>query len=109
MATRAMIFIDGSWMYHNKKHIIEAFEEESYDIDYSKILELVKDHIQNFLHTEIDLIRTSFFASIPKNDRPALPGLEQNHSNLATGSHKMVVSIFTHKGKSIYIRINNKT
>ena len=67
MATRAMIFIDGSWMYHNKKHIIEAFEEESYDIDYSKIPELVKDHIQNFLHTEIDLIRTSFFASIPKN------------------------------------------
>ncbi len=40
MTMKIMIFIDGSWMYHNKQHIMEAFNTEDFDIDvHQKVCE----------------------------------------------------------------------
>ena len=34
MSVKTHVYIDGSWMFHNKKFLVEAYGEEDYDVDY---------------------------------------------------------------------------
>ncbi len=76
MALKTMIFIDGSWMFHNKQHIVEALDDNDTDIDYRKIPEIIRMHLENTLDIEVDIVRTHYFASIPVN-RPGFDATKQ--------------------------------
>lgn len=67
-----MIFIDGSWMYHNKQHIMEAFNTEDFDIDYATIPRIVEKRLNAQITSEAHVVRTYYFGSIPVNK----PGFE---------------------------------
>lgn len=67
MSVKTMLFIDGGWMFHNKKLLLESFDNEQSDVDYKKIPLLVKKHIEKVTGNSVDLVRTNFFGSIPVN------------------------------------------
>jgi len=62
-----MVFIDGSWMYHNRQQILEAFQTEDFDIDYQKIPFIIERHLREQTEKEFDIVRTHYFGSIPIN------------------------------------------
>lgn len=62
-----MLFIDGGWMFHNKKILLDAFDSEEVDVDYKKIPLLVKKHVEEHTGCNADVVRTNFFGSIPVN------------------------------------------
>lgn len=61
-----MLFIDGGWMYFNKKNIL-AFNDDDSDIDYNKIPNLVSHQLEKQLGVKLKLMRNFYFASIPIN------------------------------------------
>ena len=67
MALKTMIFIDGSWIFHNKAEIVTAFQDPDFKINYVSIPELIADHISACTHAPVDIVRTCFFGSIPVN------------------------------------------
>jgi len=67
MAIRTMTFIDGGWMFHNKRHLLEAFDSPDFDVDYKKIPLLIREHLKKVTGSDIDNIRTNFFGSMPIN------------------------------------------
>lgn len=71
-----MVFIDGSWMFHNKKHLVEACGAEDYDIDYKKIPLVIQDHLYDYMTLDVDIVRTHFFGSMPVN-KPAFNPAKQ--------------------------------
>lgn len=67
MSLKAMVFIDGSWMFHNKQQIIESYKDENYEIDYRRIPWLIQQHLGECTDLPIDVVRTHYFGSIPIN------------------------------------------
>lgn len=77
MSYKAMLFIDGGWMYFNKKNILAFNEDFDSDIDYNRIPELVTSELSNHLGNEVKLMRTHYFASIPVNKPNFNPSRQQ--------------------------------
>ncbi len=67
MALKTMIFIDGSWIFHNKGEIVNALHDPNFKINYQSIPQLVSRHLASVSKKEIDIVRTCFFGSIPVN------------------------------------------
>ena len=67
MPLKTMIFMDGSWIFHNKAEIMNAFHEPDFKINYQSIPQVVAAHLKASTAREIDIVRTCFFGSIPIN------------------------------------------
>lgn len=67
MALKTMVFIDGSWIFHNKTEIMTAFNEPDFKISYQNLPELITDHIEGQSNRKVDVVRTCFFGAIPVN------------------------------------------
>jgi cold shock CspA family protein/uncharacterized LabA/DUF88 family protein len=67
---KAMIFIDGSWLYRSQQIIRDKINDENLTIDYGKLPSVLAGHLSKSLGQDVDLVRTYFFASIPKNVAP---------------------------------------
>ncbi len=67
MNYKAMLFIDGGWMYFNKKNILAFNEDFDSDLDYSQIPSLVAEQLQEQAGEEVKIMRNFYFASIPVN------------------------------------------
>jgi len=74
MSVKTHVFIDGSWMFHNKKYLVEAYGDEEYDIDYKKIPLIIQEHLLNSMTIDVDIVRTHFFGTMPVNK----PGFAPN-------------------------------
>lgn len=77
MALKTMIFIDGSWIFHNKGEIMNAFNDPDFKISYQSIPELIARHISGYTNMTVDVVRTCFFGAIPIN-KPAFDPSPQN-------------------------------
>ncbi|MCK5879237.1 MAG: NYN domain-containing protein [Holophagae bacterium] len=77
MALKTMIFIDGSWIFHNKAEIVNAFHDPDFKINYQSIPQLVSNHLASVSEKEIDIVRTCFFGSIPVNKPGFDPGAQE--------------------------------
>ncbi|VAX17968.1 hypothetical protein MNBD_NITROSPINAE03-592, partial [hydrothermal vent metagenome] len=65
---RIMVFIDGTWLYSNLRHLAKESEQASFFIDYG----ILPSVLQNELETRdnlptCDLVRTHLFGSYPVN------------------------------------------
>jgi len=68
MSVKTMIFIDGSWLYHSRQALFELLGEESgFEIDYKRIPDIIAHQIANVLDSEVDVVRTNYFGTIPVN------------------------------------------
>lgn len=68
MSVKAMIFVDGSWLYHSRQALFEALGEDSgFEIDYKRIPDIIAHAIADSLDAEVDMVRTNYFGTIPIN------------------------------------------
>lgn len=81
MTLKIMVFIDGSWLFHNRQHITEVFDLDDFEIDYARIPRIIASHITHHLNTSVDVVRTHYFGSIPVNKPGFNPTKQQMFFN----------------------------
>lgn len=68
MSAKAMVFIDGTWLYKCRSAIFaKAGEETGFEIDYAKMPKLLCEDVADRLDEDISLVRTMYFGTIPAN------------------------------------------
>jgi hypothetical protein len=68
MSLKAMIFIDGSWLYRGRQVLFDVLNEEAgFEIDYAGIPGLIAHAISEQIDDDIDVVRTCYFGTIPVN------------------------------------------
>jgi predicted RNA-binding Zn-ribbon protein involved in translation (DUF1610 family) len=64
---KAMLFIDGSWLYHVRPYLLNLDGRQDFELDYKALPLLVKNHLQQQLETQVDMVRTYYFGTIAIN------------------------------------------
>ena len=62
-----MLFIDGSWLYHVRPYLLNLDGRQDFELDYKALPLLVKNHLQQQLETQVDMVRTYYFGTIAIN------------------------------------------
>lgn len=65
MSQKAMVFIDGGWLYRGRAALFAKLGEENFEIDYARIPRLVCEDVANRLDEDLSLVRTHYFGTIP--------------------------------------------
>ncbi len=66
MSLKAMVFIDGAWLYRNRLSIFAKLgAENGCEIDYSKLPRVFCEDVANHLDEDVGLVRTNYFGTIP--------------------------------------------
>ena len=65
MSAKAMVFIDGGWLYRNRNTLFAKLGEENFEIDYAKLPRLFCEDVANRLDEDVSLVRTNYFGTIP--------------------------------------------
>lgn len=65
MSQKAMVFIDGSWLYRNRTTLFSKLGEENFEIDYARLPKLFCEDVANSLDEDVSLVRTNYFGTIP--------------------------------------------
>ena len=65
MSQKAMVFIDGSWLYRSRSALFAKLGEENFEIDYAKIPKICCEDVANRLDEDVSLVRTNYFGTIP--------------------------------------------
>lgn len=65
MSQKAMVFIDGGWLYRNRMSLFAKLGEENFEIDYAKLPKMFCEDVANLLDEDLSLVRTNYFGTIP--------------------------------------------
>lgn len=65
MAEKAIVFIDGGWLYRCRTALFSKLGEENFEIDYSKLPRILCEDVANALDEDVSLVRTMYFGTIP--------------------------------------------
>ena len=65
MSEKAIVFIDGGWLYKCRSVLFSKLGEENFEIDYSKLPKLVCEDVANQLDEDVSLVKTLYFGTIP--------------------------------------------
>ena len=65
MSEKAIVFIDGGWLYKCRTALFSKLGEENFEIDYAKLPHLLCEEVANVLDEDISLVRTLYFGTIP--------------------------------------------
>ena len=66
MSLKAMVFIDGGWLYRSRTALFQKLgEENGFEIDYAKLPHVLCEDVANHLDEDISLVRTNYFGTIP--------------------------------------------
>lgn len=65
MAEKAIVFIDGGWLYKCRTALFTKLGEENFEIDYAKLPRILCEDVANALDEDISLIRTLYFGTVP--------------------------------------------
>ena len=59
MPLKAMVFIDGNWLYRNRTNIFRRLEDPgACEIDYGKLPKAMVEDAANAIDADIDIVRT---------------------------------------------------
>ena len=65
---KAMVFIDGTWLYYNTSKLSEAYGQPDYRIDFGKLPQVLARALKKQLPaSEVDVVRTYLFGSYAAN------------------------------------------
>lgn len=64
---KAMLFIDGSWMYHVRPYLMSLEGKQEFELDYRALPSLVSQHLEQHSGMKIDMVRTYYFGTIAIN------------------------------------------
>ena len=67
MAEKAIVFIDGSWLYKCRGALFDKLGEDNFEIDYAKLPKVICEDVANVLDEDISLVRTMYFGTIPSS------------------------------------------
>lgn len=67
MSEKAIVFIDGSWLYRCRTTLFEKLGEENFEIDYAKLPKIICEDVANTLDEDISLVKTLYFGTIPSS------------------------------------------
>lgn len=110
MSYNAMLFVDGGWMYFNKKNILAFNHDLDTDIDYSRIPQLAKTALERELKSEVKIMRSFYFASIPVNKPNFNPSRQQAFYKYLSEECRFDTRIFeTDYHNDPNYKCNNKT
>ncbi|MBI4828282.1 MAG: NYN domain-containing protein [Nitrospinae bacterium] len=66
--TKLMVFIDGTWLYSNLRHLAKESNQPNFHIDYGALPHAVREQIERQSGlTGLQVVRTFFFGSYPVN------------------------------------------
>ena len=65
MSEKAIVFIDGGWLYKCRTALFSKLGEENFEIDYAKLPRLLCEEVANVLDEDVSLVRTLYFGTIP--------------------------------------------
>ena len=65
MSEKAIVFIDGSWLYRCRSALFAKLGEDNFEIDYAKLPKLICEDVANTLDEDISLVKTMYFGTIP--------------------------------------------
>lgn len=94
MSVKTHVYIDGSWMFHNKKYLINSLGDDDYDIDFKKISLIIQKHLLNNLTIDVDIVRTYFFGIMPLNKPGFVPNKQKSFYKYLKEECYFVTDIF---------------
>lgn len=65
MAEKAIVFIDGSWLYRCRGILFDKLGEDNFEIDYAKLPKVICEDVANALDEDVSLVRTMYFGTVP--------------------------------------------
>lgn len=66
MSAKAMVFIDGGWLYRSRIALFSKLgEENGFEIDYLRLPKVISEDVANYLDEDVSLVRTMYFGTIP--------------------------------------------
>ncbi len=65
MAEKAIVFIDGGWLYKCRTALFSKLGEDNFEIDYAKLPRILCEDVANVLDEDVSLVRTMYFGTIP--------------------------------------------
>jgi len=66
MSMKAMVFIDGGWLYRSRQAVFAKLgEANGFEIDYAKLPRTLCEDVANQLDEDVSLVRTLYFGTIP--------------------------------------------
>lgn len=65
MSAKAIVFIDGGWLYKCRTALFSRLGEENFEIDYAKLPRIICEDVANVLDEDVSLVRTLYFGTIP--------------------------------------------
>ena len=65
MSEKAIVFIDGGWLYRCRTALFSKLGEDTFEIDYAKLPRILCDDVANFLDEDVSLVKTLYFGTIP--------------------------------------------
>ncbi len=77
MAIRAMIFVDGSWLYKSRQALFDKLGEKGFEIDYKRIPDIIAQSLAEISGQEVDIVRTCYYGTIPTNKLGYNPGKQK--------------------------------
>lgn len=67
MAEKAIVFIDGGWLYKCRPALFSILGEDNFEIDYAKLPKLICEDVANALDEDVSLVRTLYFGTVPSS------------------------------------------
>jgi cold shock CspA family protein len=66
--SKAMLFIDGTWLYSNTPKLADSYGKPDYHVDFGKLPQVLADVVgQRMGGTDVDVVRTHLFGSYAAN------------------------------------------
>jgi uncharacterized LabA/DUF88 family protein len=66
MSVKAMVFIDGGWLYRSRSALFERLDSPNgFEIDYAKLPRMICETAADYLDEDVSLVRTLYFGTIP--------------------------------------------
>ena len=65
MALKAMVFIDGAWLYRSRTTVFAKLGEENFEVDYERLPRLLCEELANAIDEDVSLVRTLYYGTIP--------------------------------------------
>lgn len=66
MSVKAMVFIDGGWLYRNRSSLFAKLDTPNgFEIDYGKLPRVICEDAADYLNEDVSLVRTMYFGTIP--------------------------------------------
>ena len=67
MALKAIVFIDGSWLYRSRSTVFAKLGEENFEVDYARLPRILSETLANAIDEDVSLVRTMYFGTIPSS------------------------------------------